>query len=222
MPRYLILKLDGPMQAWGGHSYEDFRPSHLFPTRSGLLGLIGACLGLERSDTEGLGQLSERLEFAVRADRLAARPERENWLEKAALKLQDFHTVMDARKVSGKASEYPVVSRREYLFDAAFTVAVGARGGTDLEAIAAAVRRPRYTPTLGRRSCPLARPLFEGWQDAETILIALALVSPACGTIYAEGEDSANDRPLPIRDVPMHGRHRRFGTRYVYVHGGGV
>ena len=43
MPRFLVQKLDGPMQAWGTHTYEDFRPSNLFPTRSGLLGLLGAC-----------------------------------------------------------------------------------------------------------------------------------------------------------------------------------
>ena len=48
MPRYLILKLQGPMQAWGPILFEDFRPSHLFPTRSALLGLIGACLGIDR------------------------------------------------------------------------------------------------------------------------------------------------------------------------------
>ena len=47
MPRYLILRLDGPMQAWGTHTFEDFRPSNLFPTRSGLLGLLGACLGID-------------------------------------------------------------------------------------------------------------------------------------------------------------------------------
>ena len=50
MSRYLILRLDGPMQAWGSHTFEDFRPSNLFPTRSGLLGLLGACLGIDRGD----------------------------------------------------------------------------------------------------------------------------------------------------------------------------
>ena len=58
MPRYLILRLDGPMQAWGTHTFEDFRPSNLFPTRSGLLGLLGACLGLERVDLAGQAQLA--------------------------------------------------------------------------------------------------------------------------------------------------------------------
>ena len=33
MKDFLILKLQGAMQAWGGHTYETFRPSYIFPTR---------------------------------------------------------------------------------------------------------------------------------------------------------------------------------------------
>jgi CRISPR system Cascade subunit CasD len=204
----------------GGHSYEDFRPSYLFPTRSGLLGLVGACLGLERGDREGLARLAEGLEFTVRADRLGVCAARPDLPEKQALKLPDFHTVLDARKVDGSTSRNPVVSRREYLFDAVFTVAVGARDGSavSLESVAAAVQKPRYTPSLGRRSCPLARPPFESWVEADDGKAALRQIAPSCGMIYAEGEALANTRPMQIRDVPLHGRHRQFGTRWIYVH----
>ena len=36
MPEYLILKLQGVMQSWGGHTFEDYRPSGNFsdPLRS--------------------------------------------------------------------------------------------------------------------------------------------------------------------------------------------
>jgi len=211
MPRFLILKLDGPMQAWGGHTYEDFRPSHLFPTRSGLLGLLGACLGIDRHDRDGLRRLASSVEFTVRADRHE---------KKRSLKLPDFHTVLEARKVNGKPNENPVVSRREYLFDASFTVTVGEREGAKigLDMLAESVRQPRYTPSLGRRSCPLARPLFDSWREAANGIEALKQVPPAHGVIYGEGRAVANDRPMPIRDVPQHGRHRKFGTRWVYVY----
>ena len=66
MSKFLILRLDGPMQAWGTHTFEDFRPSNLYPTRSGLLGLLGACLGIERSDLVGQTQLAASVEFTVR------------------------------------------------------------------------------------------------------------------------------------------------------------
>ncbi len=219
MPRYLILKLDGPMQAWGGHTFEDFRPSHLFPTRSGLLGLIGACMGIDRQDAAALTSLAESLEFAVRADQFGICDARDGFPRKEPLKLSDFHTVLAARKVDGSANKNPVVSRREYLFDAVFTVALGERAGgaVNLDTVAAAIKRPRYTPTLGRRSCPLSRPLYEGWAEAENAKAALRLL-PGCGVIYTEGEALANNRPLQIRDVPMHTRKRQFGTRQVYVH----
>lgn len=220
MPHFLILRLDGPMQVWGTHTFEDFRPSNLFPTRSGLLGLLGACLGIDRRDHAGLEQLAASVEFTVRVDRSAPRPEPDKPAPKAAVKLPDFHTVLAARKVDGSANKNPVVSRREYLFDAAFTVAVGEKSGASvsLAAIAHALRRPCFTPVLGRRACPIARPLLEcGPVEAADAKTALANTHPVGGMIYAEGE-WVSDQPMQIRDVPMHGCHRQFGTRKVYVH----
>lgn len=220
MPRYLILRLDGPMQAWGSHTFEDFRPSSLFPTRSGLLGLLGACLGIDRSNHAGLERLASSVEFTVRADRAVRRPEVEQLISKAAVKLSDYHTILDARKVDGSTNKNAVESRREYLFDATFTVAIGEKQNAPvtLTAIAEALRCPCFTPVLGRRSCPITRPLFDGPPvEASDVKAALASALPAGGLIYAEG-DLVSTQPLRIRDVPMYGRHRQFGTRQVYLH----
>lgn len=220
MPRYLILRLDGPMQAWGTHTFEDFRPSNLFPTRSGLLGLLGACLGIDRRDHTGMEQLAMSIEFTVRVDRAVLRPDEEKSIPKAAVKLSDYHTVLAARKVDGSVNKNPVESRREYLFDASFTVAIGAKPGATvaLKTIAQALRRPCYTPVLGRRSCPISRPLLEGDViEANDAKAALATALPIGGLIYAEG-DLRSGQPMTMRDVPMHGRNRQFGTRQVYIH----
>ena len=221
MPRYLILRLDGPMQAWGTHTFEDFRPSNLFPTRSGLLGLLGACLGIERGDQSGLEQLAESVEFTVRSDRAVFRLGKEvEPISKAFIKLPDFHTVLDARKVDGTVNKNPVVSWREYLFDAAFTVAIREKPNAPvtLEAITAALLRPCFTPVLGRRSCPITRPLLDGESiEANDAIAALANALPVGGLIYAEG-DMVSSQPLRIRDVPVHGRQRQFATRHVYLH----
>lgn len=220
MPRYLILRLDGPMQAWGSHTFEDFRPSNLFPTRSGLLGLLGACLGIDRDDHSGLEQLAQSVEFTVRADRAVRRPEVEQLISKAAVKLPDYHTVLDARKVDGSTNKNAVESRREYLFDAAFTVAIGEKqtAPVTLTDIADALLRPCFTPVLGRRSCPITRPLLDGTPiEASDAKAALVTALPVGGLIYAEG-DLISTQLLRIRDVPIHGRHRQFGTRQVYLH----
>lgn len=218
MPRYLILRLDGPMQAWGTHTYEDFRPSNLYPTRSGLLGLLAACLGIERGDHARQAALAASVEFSVRVDTAVERLDRKQPVKKPGVKLPDFHTVMDARKVDGKANKFPVVSRREYLFDAAFSVAVRAKADATftLDVIAAALRRPLYTPTLGRRACPPARPVFDGEAEAADGIAALQKVSGNGVLIYSESRES--DQPLRLRDVPLHGHKRQFGTRLVYLH----
>lgn len=219
MARFLILRLDGPMQAWGTHTFEDFRPSNLYPTRSGLLGLLAACLGIERADHEEHSRLAASVEFSVRVDSAVERPGQERPVAKPGVKLPDFHTVMNARKVDGSVNKYPVVSRREYLFDAAFTVAVGEREGAQytLDQIVSALRRPCYTPTLGRRACPLTRPLLAmGPLEAENVLAALRASGGYGSLIYSESEESS--QPLRLRDVPLHGRHRQFGTRVVYLH----
>ncbi len=218
MAHFLILRLDGPMQAWGTHTYEDFRPSNLYPTRSGLLGLIAACLGIERTDLVGQSRLAASIEFSVRIDDRVERIGREGSVAKSGVKLPDFHTVMDARKVDGKPNKFPVVSRREYLFDAAFTVAVGEQPAAPftLEQIAEALRRPCYTPTLGRRSCPPTRPLLDAEVVATDAIDALRQTKGCGNLVYSEGVVS--DQPLRLRDVPLHGRKRQFGTRLVYLH----
>ena len=93
MPRFLILRLDGPMQAWGTHTYEDFRPSNNFPTRSALLGLLGACLGLERHDVAAQTQLAGSVEFSVRLDNKIARPGRDAIVEKRTENARFPHSI---------------------------------------------------------------------------------------------------------------------------------
>jgi CRISPR system Cascade subunit CasD len=232
MPSFLILKLDGPMQAWGDHTFEDFRPSRDFPTRSALLGLLAACLGIEREDAEAQAQLAGSVEFTVRVDLAVTRPELPERKGKSfvrqSTRLTDFHTVLAARMVKReanglpKANPNPVVSRREYLYDAHFTVAVGQRepAAYTLETIASHLRKPVYTPSLGRRSCPLARPLLDAENyliEAESGIAALAQVLPLGGLIYAE-TDAQERNPIVVRDLPMHRKKRMFATRKVYVH----
>jgi CRISPR system Cascade subunit CasD len=219
MSRYLILRLDGPMQAWGTHTFEDFRPSNLYPTRSGLLGLLGACLGIERNDHAAQSALAASVEFSVRVDTAVERPEKEEMACKAHIKIDDYHTVMEARRVSRAPKKGETIqSWREYLYDAAFTVVVGDKPDAPvaLDAIAAALRRPLYTPTLGRRACPPARPVFDGETEAADGVEALRKASGSGVLIYSES--LASDQPLRMRDVPLHGHKRQFGTRLVYLH----
>jgi CRISPR system Cascade subunit CasD len=214
MQEYLILKIEGVLQSWGTHTYEDYRPSNMFPTLSGILGLLAACLGIERRDLKQLQALDNSIELAVRVDRVM--------MEKRRLmpvKITDFHTVMDARKVDGKMNKYPVVSRREYLCDAKFTLAIRttAHPLITLDALEAAIKKPHYTPFLGRRACPLTRPLWGMRVQADTFETALEQIEPRQeGVIYSEWLD-ANYPGRLERDVPVRDSKRQYATRHIRI-----
>lgn len=209
MKEYLILKLKGPMQSWGGHSYEDYRPTEKYPTRSGLIGVLGACLGIDRKDLENQQKLNESFIFAARADKK----------EVFTKKLVDFHTVEDVLKVDGSINPYPVVSRREYLQDAEFSVAISFLPSAkyDLEKVKAALSKPIFTPCLGRKSCPISRPLYETTLKADNLVSALSMIEPASGLIYSEEGSEELDKVMIVRDQPLFDGKRHFYNRKLYL-----
>jgi CRISPR system Cascade subunit CasD len=215
----LILQLTGPMQAWGQPTFEGTRPCAPFPTRSGLLGLLGACLGIRRENRDALQHLSDAVRFAVRCDEQV--PERGN----KVVKITDYHTIKDAREAySGLKSHETIQTWREYLCDASFTVAVWTTKDTEITQaqLAEAVKRPIFTPYLGRRSCPLSRPLYVCQLQADSARSALDQQPPAAGVIYSEVAESTNDSRFRVRDEPMVNLPRQFAAREWFVLKGGV
>lgn len=122
------------------------------PTKSGVIGLLGCVLGYPRGD-ERLPQLSESLLMAVRADR-------------PGTMMTDYHTVQGQHEKIRNAEGKPrssfasntIVSHRDYLQDACFTVFL--TGEPDLlQRCADALVSPVWSPCLGRRCCPPIVPL---------------------------------------------------------------
>lgn len=216
MREHLILKLQGVMQAWGEHTFEGLRPSANFPTRSALIGLLGACLGIDRSDRKQQQALADSFLYAARQDDTG----------RNVIKMTDYHTVKDARQdYIGLKSHETIVTQREYLLDAAFTLAIWSTKKADysLDQLQAAVCQPHYTPFLGRRSCPITRPLFDDRVQAVNADEALKMVGPSAGVIYSEEElpDVAgrNKHRHRVRDVPLPNQPRQFASRMIFVYG---
>jgi CRISPR system Cascade subunit CasD len=149
----LLLRLAGPLQSWGEHSTFADRDTLQYPTRSGITGIFAAAQGLRRG--EPLDRYAP-LTLTVRIDR-------------PGVLLTDFHTTggglprgrtvptaEGGRRSEGKAT---IVTRRMYLSDAVFTVAVEGPGRL-IGDLAAALRSPHWQPYLGRRSCPPDQPLL--------------------------------------------------------------
>ena len=68
----LLLRLVGPMQSWGTTSRFDERDTGKEPSKSGVIGLLAAALGIDRENWVDLAPLT-RLRMGVRHDRPARR-----------------------------------------------------------------------------------------------------------------------------------------------------
>ncbi|MFF4734471.1 type I-E CRISPR-associated protein Cas5/CasD [Streptomyces sp. NPDC001262] len=152
----LLLHLSGPLQSWGTHSRFNERDTARFPTRSGIIGLLAACLGRRRG--EPVDDLA-RLSLTTRTDR-------------PGILLRDLHTVggglpAKATVTTAEGKKRPpaqgtLLSHRYYLADAAFTAALTGTNQALLTECAQALNFPHWPPYLGRRSCPPEGPLLIG------------------------------------------------------------
>lgn len=129
----LLLRLAGPMQAWGDASRFTTRQTRTEPTKSGVIGLLAAAQGRRRTDPiEDLAALA----FGVRVDQ-RGRIER------------DFQTAIQWQ--TPRRASMPL-SYRYHLTDAVFVAAVAGEEAL-VGALDAAVRTPTFPLYLGRRAC---------------------------------------------------------------------
>ena len=130
----LLLRLAAPLQAWGADSKFETRKTGREPTKSGVVGLLAAALGLRRDEREALLRLTG-LRFGVRV-------EREGQL------LVDYHTA----KTQDEKTSY--VTYRHYLQDAVFLAGIESEDAALLQQLQQALLHPVFQLYLGRRSCP--------------------------------------------------------------------
>lgn len=171
----LLLRLAAPLQAWGSDSKFETRKTDREPTKSGVVGLLAAALGLRRDDTEGLARLNG-LRFAVRAD------------QEGSL-LVDFHTA--------KSRDTSYVTYRHYLQDAVFLAGLESEDEALLRELEAALRHPVYPLYLGRRSCPPTLPLCLGIRQGS--LLDILRTEPHAGTKTGNREAAHRGRRRPGR-----------------------
>lgn len=163
MKDYLVFRLYGPMASWGQPAVGGDRATAISPTRSAILGLLGAALGIKRDDSAQLEALHSVVKMATKQ------------MTPTSL-LRDYHT----SQVPSRNNKYvyrtrknelldepkdklnTVLSTRDYRCDGIWVVAITLMENSviSLEQLQQALRKPVYVLSLGRKSCPLAAPLL--------------------------------------------------------------
>jgi CRISPR system Cascade subunit CasD len=189
----------------------------MMPTKSGVIGLIAAALGIGRQESL---QRFEGLRFGVRTDQ-------------PGTIMSDYHTAQH------ESWKNPKLSQRFYLQDAVFLAGLESENQTALLEYAEALRSPYYQLFLGRRSCPPDGPIWcslvEGslevalqetpWQATQRHKYwalktrqyfperaeAEIVIEPTVESKKPGFVDSLNDEPVSY-DM----RHRQWRSRGVY------
>lgn len=181
--QHLALLLDAPLQSWGFASRFQRRTTGMHPTKSALVGLLAAALGVDKhspGEPEVIAALAG-LNLAI-----VTLPKRDpnNTGGRQIRRLEDYHTTGGGfdkrtqadsipRKASGGPCDNATVSQRHYLLDARFGVILTAPAGWQLpnadncSALAAALCDPVWGVWFGRKCCIPAAPVFVGGPFAE-------------------------------------------------------
>ena len=176
MHAFIVFRLYGPLEAWGDIAVGEERPTTSHPSKSAVLGLVAAALGLRRDQEPEHQALRDGYSFGVRVDALG-------------VPLRDYHTSQSPKSSSRLAhlrsrrdeladphNRTTALSTRDYRCDGFYTACLCRREHEQAptpEDILDALTTPRFTLYLGRKSCPAALPLSPHLIQADHLVAAL-------------------------------------------------
>lgn len=224
MTDHLVFTLVAPIGSFGDLAGHERRGSDAWPSRSAILGLVGAALGIRRDDHRGQERLSN---WSLAVSTLSS-----------GRQFRDFHTVQAVPTARIKrpstrrealrfleSGDNPVITRRDYRTDCAFGVALWGSG--DLQELRRALTRPYFVPYLGRKSCPLAAPMAPRVVEAQSPVEALrhirlppfleSRLDPGLPLSIASDEALPGAREQVRWDEPLDRAAWHFGPRTVHV-----
>lgn len=243
MTKYLVFRLHGPMASWGDVAVGTYRPTFDHPSKSAVMGLLAAAIGIRREEDVELRKLAESYNFAVRVDA-------------SGTMLRDYHTSQVPSSGKGKNVKHfatrkdelavskkdlkTILSKRDYYCDAVYTVCLWDKVEEvpySLETLAKKLKEPEFVLYLGRKSCPLAMPVDakvvsgENIQDVFDIMGIDALLGNLqkddSMRLYWEGAQDVGVSAMHTitrRDDPLSRKRWQFADRHEHfavVHPGG-
>lgn len=230
MSETLAFIIDAPLQSWGSSSKFQRRETDGWPTKSALVGVLAAALGIDKHAPDEVEKLAP---FAALTFSVLRWPK-----PHPALRLSDFHTIgggydktdpvqkLHIPRKAGDGSPFgTVITRRSYLTDARF-IALFQGDPPTLQRAADALRNPVWGIWFGRKNCIPAEPLgpvvaatardalerladVSGADPAELSLLEGLTEAPGDGSFYQSDQPIAFGKhhgPVPIA---YHSRHTR-------------
>lgn len=188
----LLLRFAGPQQSWGSTELSD-RNTEPVPTRSGVIGMLAAALGVPRDEwpdwlwaTEVWARVDRKGELSTDFHTVGA-PSKEviavrTRHRKAAGGHGDADFIIPLGGGSGwKLGGGTMVTYRQYLADAEFLIAITHTENKRLDQLSTATRNPTFMTYLGRKSFAPTFPFHLGMRDGHPHEILASLPTRSDG-----------------------------------------
>ena len=218
--RWLVLRLEAPLMAFGGVAIDQVGPPRQHPALSMLTGLMANALGWDWTDRAAHGTLQDRLLFG-------------------AATLREGETVTDTQNVrmrgddrgwttrgapegrTGASYDAPHRRRRDFLADAAVRVVLRLQPPDEaptLDDLAEALDCPARPLFIGRKPCLPTAPVRATFLEADTVHDALLALDLEAGTraAWPQGEGPPGDRTIDLPDRRNWDSGLHGGTRRVH------
>jgi CRISPR system Cascade subunit CasD len=165
MTNFLVFQLYGNLSAWGDIAVGEFRPTQDHPSKSAIMGLLAASIGIKRDEDSLHQQLSAGYGMAVCV------------LSHGEV-LRDYHTTqVPAGSKNGYTRKAElsfdplnlktILSQRDYQMDALYLVALWLKKDRlkedapyTLDELSENLKKPQFITYLGRKSCPPGLPYY--------------------------------------------------------------
>lgn len=219
----LVLRLEGPLMAFGDVSVDERSPIRGFPALSMIVGLAGNALGLRRTEGALLQELQDTAEIASRVDRRGHRLRdfQTAQLQKKSPVWRSSGIAFKERGGGGNTYDNPTLLERDFWADASVTVAL-AVSDARADKLEAAFVEPARPLFLGRAACPPTAPILAGRFDGDVLEAILAFPGEPDAAAEREAQwperfgERGRCRHLRVPDTKDWANGIHFGDRGVY------
>jgi len=157
----VFVRLEGAVQSYGLFGRWEIRDTAQVPTKSAIVGICAAALGLTTKDEALIVAISRAIRLGVRVNR------------SGILYRDDYHAITEGVERTGGWGSQAKITRRDYLCDAAFTAVIQSSDTELIRCLAEALLDPYYDIYLGRKANSPAMPLFDGVGNYADLVTAL-------------------------------------------------
>ena len=203
--RWLVIRFEAPLMAFGGVAIDQIGPVRDYPATSMLTGLIGNALGWHWSDGAAHQAMQDRMIFGARMERRESVLLTDSQNVRLAKSDKSWSTRGEPEGRDGASYDAPHRRFRDYHAELSLRVVLHLRPvdiRPSLAEVAEALDRPARPLFLGRKpclpSCPLLAPGTDRWVVGDSAHDALRAIpgppTPLPATWpFGEGPDSGND-----------------------------